>query len=219
MAGGGSPATAGARAAGHGPGARTRTGGARDDLGADMGYAMVDPDRGMDRPYVTVSPGLAGLTTRAGDALGAYVAPVAPPSAPTPSRRDSQSAGAVLRPPTAAPEYVQTGRSGGRYGGNEIEIPPWFEAAARKMLSDRSDNADGISLAELTLVNAAPASHIAASTRSAPSAAPPAPGGGASAGQSNNAPQLDIEKLANDIYRQILIMMDAARARNGEPYL
>ena len=31
--------------------------------------------------------------------------------------------------------------------------------------------------------------------------------------------QVDIEKLANEIYREILSMMDAARARNGDPYL
>jgi len=166
---------------------------------------------------VTVSPGLAGLSARAGDALGSYVSPVAPPSAPVRERRETTSVGAVLRPPSAAQEYVQTGRSGGRYGGNEVEIPPWFEAAARKMLADRSDNADGISLAELTLVTAAPASHIAASTRSAPSAASPAPAA-AGAGQPG-AMQIDVDKLANDVYREILVMMDAARARNGEPYL
>ncbi len=31
--------------------------------------------------------------------------------------------------------------------------------------------------------------------------------------------QVDIEKVANEVYRQILALMDAARARNGEPYL
>jgi hypothetical protein len=123
----------------------------------------------------------------------------------------------VLRPPTASPEYVQTGRSGGRHGGGEVEIPPWFEAAARKMLTERSGDADGISLAELTLVTAAPASHVAASTRSAPSAAPPAPGGATS--QAAKPQQIDVEKLANDVYREILVLMDVARARNGDPYL
>jgi hypothetical protein len=123
----------------------------------------------------------------------------------------------VLRPPTAAPEYVQTGRSGGRYGGGEVEIPPWFEAAARKMLSDRSDNADGISLAELTLVTAAPASHVAASTRGAPSTSP-SPGAGQAA-KEPNGPPIDVEKLANEVYRNILLLMDVARARNGDPLL
>jgi hypothetical protein len=87
------------------------------------------------------------------------------------------------------------------------------------MFTDKTDSTDGISLAELTLVNAAPASQIAASSRSAPSSAPPSPGGASpGSGQAAGA-QIDVEKLANEIYRQILVMMDAARARNGEPYL
>ena len=125
----------------------------------------------------------------------------------------------MLRPPTAEPEYVQTGRSAGRYGGGEVEIPPWFEAAARKMLAERTSG-DGISFAELTLVTSAPSSHIAASTRSAPSAAPPTPSPATAAQQASSAaPQIDIEKLANEVYRNILVLMDVARARNGDPYL
>jgi hypothetical protein len=182
-------------------------------------YASFADGAASDRAYVAPSPGLSGLSARAGDALGAYVAPVAPPSMPS-RDRDAGSAGAVLRAPTAAPEYVQTGRSGARYGGGEVEIPPWFEAAARKMFADRGSSSDGMSLAELTLVTSAPAQQIAASTRSAPSAAPPTPGGGqAKQTTGAGAPQIDVEKLAHEVYRQILVMMDAARARNGEPYL
>ena len=220
--GAGMRTTGGARSTGSQSGAMSsaQRGGARLPSGTRevAGFAMTGLDIAAERPYVTVSPSLAGLSARAGDALGSYVSPVAPPSAPVArERREPSSVGAVLRPPTAAQEYVQTGRSGGRYGGNEVEIPPWFEAAARKMFSDRSDNADGISLAELTLVTAAPASHIAASTRSAPSAASPSPSA-AGAGQPVAA-QIDVDKLANDVYREILVMMDVARARNGEPYL
>ncbi|HEX2692065.1 MAG TPA: hypothetical protein VHN14_35895 [Kofleriaceae bacterium] len=167
--------------------------------------------------HVTASPGLSGLSARAGEALGSYVAPVSPPTAPRERPSDTNSVGAVLRPPTAAPEYVQTGRSGGRYGGGEVEIPPWFEAAARKMLSERSGDADGISLAELTLVTAAPASQIAASTRSAPSAAP-AQAGGSADSQAANVPKIDVEKLAHEVYRDIMVLMDVARSRNGDPY-
>ena len=117
----------------------------------------------------------------------------------------------------AAHELVHTGRPAGRHGGGEVEIPAWFEAAARKMLEERSGNADGISLAELTLVTAAPATHVAASTRTVPSAAPLAPAI-ASVPLREGAP-IDIDKIANEVYRQILVMMDVARARNGEPYL
>jgi hypothetical protein len=203
-------ATTGAR------GARSRAGagpGDREVVGADFGGAA-------DMTQVHVAgPGLSGLASRAGEALGSYIAPASPPGAPPRERSsDVTSVGAVLRPPTAEPEYVQTGRSGGRYGGGEVEIPPWFEAAARKMLGERTSG-DGISFAELTLVTAAPSSHIAASTRSAPSAAP-APSPATAAQQSSSAaPQIDVEKLANEVYRNILVLMDVARARNGDPYL
>src|SRR6185369_15068065 len=146
---------------------------------------------------VTSSPGLEGLSARAGNALGAYVNPVAPPSAPVEASSSGHS-GAMHRAPSAAPEYVQT-RSGGRHGGGEVEIPPWFEAAARKMLAERSGDSDGISLAELTLVNAAPATHIAASSV-APSAPSPTTPGAATTSAPANAPKIDVEKIANELY-------------------
>jgi len=168
-------------------------------------------------------PGLGALSGRAGEALGSYVSPsvVAPVTAAAESAASSaREVGAVLRAPTAAQELVRTGRPAGRHGGGEVEIPPWFEAAARKMLEDRSGNADGISLAELTLVTAAPGSHIAASTRTASSGASVAPSVASGApGEAGGEEPIDIEKIANEVYRQILGMMDAARARNGEPYL
>jgi len=167
-------------------------------------------------------PGLAALSARAGEALGSYVTPPPAPEAAT-----SQSAapspgsrGALLRVPTAAQEFVQPGRPAGRHGGGETEIPPWFEAAARRMLEERSAGAaDGISLAELTLVSAAPAAHVAASSRTAPAAAPAAPAVTQAAAAGGKAEAVDVEKLANDVYREILLMMDVARARNGDPYL
>jgi hypothetical protein len=167
-------------------------------------------------------PGLGALSARAGEALGSYVTSVAPASSSSSSSSFHSSSERELpvtaRAPTAAQELVRTGRPAGRHGGGEVEIPPWFESAARKILEDRSANADGISMAELTLVTAAPSSHVAASARSAfaPSLAPVING---AAAQTNNAPQIDIEKLANEVYRQILVMIDAARARNGEPWL
>lgn len=211
------PGGRGASATAGGTGAPRGGGGGRELVGPDAPSA-IEAAAESTRIHVTASPGLAGLSARAGEALGSYMSPAAPPAAPRERRSDTSSAGAVLRPPTAAPEYVQTSRSGGRYGGGEVEIPPWFEAAARKMLVERSGDADGISLAELTLVTAAPAAQIAASTRSAPSAAP-AQAGSSSGAQAANAPKIDVEKLANELYRDILVLMDIARSRNGDPYL
>jgi hypothetical protein len=173
--------------------------------------------------FVDGRPGLGALSSRAGEALGSYVAPsvVAAPSSSSSgsSSQAERDLGALLRAPTAAPELVQTGRSSGRFGGGEVEIPAWFEAAAKKMFEEKSSGgglSENISLAELTLITSAPAPQIAASTREHGSQAPVV----ASAGAAPEAPAaVDIEKLANDVYREVLVLMDLARSRNGEPYL
>ncbi len=160
-------------------------------------------------------PGLAGLSARAGEALGSYVSPVAAEASRPAARADAEPS-VYQRAPSAAQELVRTGRPSGRHGGGEAEIPAWFEKAARKMLDERSGASDGISLAELTLVSAAPASQVAASSVTAapaPSATP------AAATKPGDEQEVDVDKLADEIFRQIMVMMDSARARNGEPYL
>jgi hypothetical protein len=121
-----------------------------------------------------------------------------------------------MRAPSAAPELVRTGRPAGRYGGGDVELPGWFAEAAKKIMAeDRSGPAENISLSELTLVTSTPSAHIAASSRTAPSAVPAASPKSPDGAES----KLDIEKIANDVYKEILVIMDATRARNGEPYL
>jgi hypothetical protein len=227
-----SPAARAARAlalAGHGhdapTSARERAAAAWDVLpivhGADEPGALTTSTsaharaRSVPEPtYVAPSPGLAALTARAGEALGSYLVPAA---APAPPPTPAVPSGPASRAPTAAPELVRTGRPAGRHGGGEVEIPAWFETAARKMLDDRSGPSEGISLAELTLVSAAPATQVAASTRSMPSATPPAPAPSTQGGPIT--PHFDVEKIAHEVYHHILQLMDAARDRNGEPYL
>ncbi|HEY5951034.1 MAG TPA: hypothetical protein VIV40_36330, partial [Kofleriaceae bacterium] len=173
--------------------------------------------RALDPMFVDSRPGLASLSARAGEALGSYVAAPSPAASSSSTTSSSRDVGAVLRPPTAAPEFVQTGRPSGRAGGGEVEIPAWFEQAARKMFESKAAASDGISLAELTLVNAAPAPQIAASTRTSSGHAPVTPAPAAAAGAEKQS--VDIEKLANDVYREVVELMEIARARNGEPYL
>jgi hypothetical protein len=183
---------------------------------AERAVRRRDELRALDPVFVDSRPGLAGLSARAGEALGSYVAPShAAPSASSSSRE----VGAVLRAPTAAQELVQTGRPAGRHGGGEVEIPAWFEQAARKMFEERSAGvSDGISLAELTLVTAAPATQVAESSRQAASSRPPV-AASASAAPASDQQAIDIDKVANDVFREVLLLMDIARARNGEPYL
>ncbi|MDB4959240.1 MAG: hypothetical protein JWO36_6809 [Myxococcales bacterium] len=196
------------------------TGDEDDDRPLSTGEVAARDARRADRTLVESRPGLGSLSARAGEALGSYVStPSTPPAQQTQNyQTQSAPAGAVMRAPTAAPELVRTGRPSGRHGGGEVEIPAWFENAARKMFEDRGTGvSDGISLSDLTLVQAAPPSAIAASTRSVPSASPSSP---AAAHPTKGGGQaIDVDKIANDVYQQILILMDAARARNGEPYL
>jgi hypothetical protein len=171
-------------------------------------------------------PGLGALSARAGEALGSYVAPFAQPApaaetSESSSSRDRGETGAVLRAPTAMQELVRTGRPSGQHGGGETEIPPWFEAAARKMFESQGTISENISIAELTLVTAAPSAHIAASSRAAQGSASLSPSPSAAPEKSGAAGPnaIDVEATAQEIYRYIIAMMDAARARNGEPYL
>jgi hypothetical protein len=179
-----------------------------------------DEKRAMGLLQVDARPGLSGLASRAGEALSSYAAPTAVAelggSASGSSRR---SDGAVMRAPTAAQELVQTGRPAGQFGGGEVEIPPWFEQAARKMLAERTNLSGDISLAELTLVTAAAPQQIAASSKSAGSSHAAAASSSAAGHGEGKAQQVDVDKLAEDVYREVLAMMDIARARNGEPYL
>jgi hypothetical protein len=159
-------------------------------------------------------PGLQALAGRAGEALSSYVAAAGEPAMamarPAPVTR---SEGAIARAPSAAPELVKTARSG-KFGGGEVEIPSWFEAAARKMLDDRSGG-DGISLAELTLVTAAPATQLAAASRAPIGNAPVMP---ATHSRPHEPGKPNIEEVAREAYSKFLEMMDVARWRNnGEP--
>lgn len=115
---------------------------------------------------------------------------------------------------------MRNGRPAGRHGGGEVEIPTWFEAAARKMFDDRSGGSPsdgGFSMSELTLVTAAPSTALAASTKAPHSASAHTPAA-ASAGEKGHE-AIDVEKIAHEVYQQVLILMDTARSRNGEPYL
>ncbi len=178
-----------------------------------------------DRPALDVRPGLGSLSARAGEALGAYVTPTAASSSYTaPGSATSAGSqlgvgGAIRRVPTAAQEMVQTGRAaGGRFGGGEVEIPSWFESAAKRMFSDRSASAsDGISMSDLTLISSAPSKAIAASDIAPARAAPIAPSHHEV--HTDKHDPIDVESVAGDVYKHIMTMMDSARARNGEPFL
>jgi hypothetical protein len=131
------------------------------------------------------------------------------------SSSSNNNNGAVRRAPTAAPDMVRTGGS-----RSESDIPDWFEKAARKMFGEQTNTAaDGLSLADLTLINNAPSTQIAASTKGESVSASATPSSASSATAAAEGEKFDVERIARDVYRAVMQIMDAARARNGEPYL
>lgn len=157
------------------------------------------------------------LAARAGATLRSYVATSADGAPATTSASPPTQGSAGYRVPSAAPELVRPGTSpsfGPRFGGGEVEIPAWFESAARKMLEERSPGSD-LSLADLTLVTAAPATAIAASTKSTTvSSTSASTGGSATSSTPDAASAPDLERLAREVYDQFLQLMDVARWRN-----
>jgi hypothetical protein len=179
--------------------------------------------------------GLAGLASRAGEALGSFVSPQAAELATAGGRATATERTATpLADRVENPVYVDTarpdaatpassvaaamrrpGRTFSQVGGGEPEIPAWFEGAARKMLEGRSGDSGGVSLAEMVLVNAVSPKQIAASTKSAN-----AGGGGHSQGKGHKGDdhQPDVGKLAQDVYAEVLKLIETARERSGDPY-
>ena len=174
-----------------------------------------------DAPTADPRPGLASLSNRAGQALGSYVTTVAAdPSASSSyegnssSNSNGTSNSSAPRGPTAAPEYV---RPAARHGGGDVEIPAWFESAAKKMFAEQQGGSESMSFAELTLVTQAPPATIAASTRATSTPATTSATASASSTPSA-ASKPDVEGLARDVYDSFLELMDIARWRNhGEP--
>ncbi len=95
-------------------------------------------------------------------------------------------------------------------------IPSWFESAARRMFAGMdSESTGGISIAEMTLINAAPARHVSASPRGEAS-------GSASAARQGSAAQPeapDVDALAEEVYAALQRRFSIERERNGDPWL
>jgi hypothetical protein len=105
------------------------------------------------------------------------------------------------------------------------DVPAWFQDAARKYLGDSGAASGGMSLAELTLVTAAPATQVAASSTRADrpvSQAESTSSSGAAGGSSPAAQQAetkaDIDKIAQEVFEQICRMLEVARERSGDPW-
>jgi len=167
--------------------------------------------------------GLHAVAARAGESLGSLVAPFAEAEEPTARARKR---GGVHMAPTAAQPLVQTGASRHESVDSAVraarsdtsaDIPAWFEAAARRHLADTASSGSGITLAEMTLVTAAPVRQVAAQRASATQAPRTASRTAANQGSATAPP--DVEKLARDVYSKIVRLIEIARDRSGDPWL
>jgi len=185
---------------------------------------------------VDTRPGLAGLASRAGEALGSFVNPSAEAVQGLSRSSDAGSSSAAAR--ASAPVYVENnqrvvdsaqaqsvaaaraGRTFSQVGGGEAEIPSWFESAARRMFADTGGNASGsagMSIAQMVLVTSMPAQQVAAATRGASAGGTGAPGGGGGKGGAA-VDKPDVDQLAHEVYQEVMKLIDVARERSGDPY-
>ena len=121
-------------------------------------------------------------------------------------------------PPTSSPRPAPAQAA----APSSAQLETWFKDAAKKYFGE-APSQSGLTVAEMTLVASAPRAQIAASemtasrptqnaAAAAPAAATNAPPGGA------GATKPDIDKIAQDVYDQIVRMLSVARERNGDPW-
>ncbi|MBK9030070.1 MAG: hypothetical protein IPL61_01815 [Myxococcales bacterium] len=205
----------------------------RGDL--DLVSPVAGRDAGSDVFAADARPGLAGLAARAGEALGSFVSPSMAEVRAVGRHGDAPAApesAAAARGAAAAPVYVDTaaapaarpapgfagvrpGRTFTQYGGGEPEIPGWFESAAQKMFSSGGDDRGGMSLAQMVLVTAMPQQQVAAATRGASSSGGSAAPGGAG-GKQGAVDKPDVDKLALEVFHEVMHLLDIARQRSGD---
>ena len=183
----------------------------------------------------------SSAVARAGDALGALVAPsmlVSDAPADRASRAAwSDSARAQAWSGRVEAPFIETGTSRPAPPPPAPSPPPprpperavsesdmaWFQEAARKYLGEAGPASGGISVAEMTLVTAAPRAQIAASPVSAGRAVTQASsttptGGDGSKQDVAVAGRPDVDKIAQEVFEQICRMMAVARERSGDPW-
>jgi trimeric autotransporter adhesin len=187
-----------ARASDHRPAAR-----AGEALGALIAPTMLlgDADEERDATFAARSRPLGWSPVDA-----PLVATGAPPSAAAPAM--SPAPAPAPSPPAQRPPELDSA---------------WFEDAARKYFADAGPASGGISLAEMTLVTAAPRAQIAASPRAADrvvtqAASTASAGGDGAKPDAAAAPKPDIDKIAQEVFEQICRMVAVARERSGDPW-
>jgi len=190
-----------------------------DVAAREVGWALqslVAPAPAAPAP-VTLTPTHATSSSFAGrpPPQPAFVTPATAPAAA--AQAQAQARGYSV--PKSAPELVKTGAeaaSSGARGSADFQIPDWFEAAARKMLAEKSGGGDDrLGLPELTLIGAAATSsttRLAADKGDTPTPAPSS----APTGESGGKDDEDLDDLAHEIWDHIRRLHEVARQRRGQ---
>jgi len=177
--------------------------------------------------------------SRAGEALASLVAPaffraddrgngygplVSSRSVPTPTFVET---GSVERPapprPAPPPPPPRPAPAPRAAEPTQKEFEAWFQSAAKKYFGE-APSQSGLSMAEMTLVTSAPRTQIAASTLEAArpvlqaQSAAPGPASGPGGSQDGMGQQPNIDKIAQDVYEEIVRMLAIARERSGDPW-
>lgn len=162
------------------------------------------------------------VAPHAGRSLQSVVAPAERSAAA--SSNAAAASGAGYAAPASTP-LVETGSAGATLAralqaarqDTSLEIPDWFEAAAKKVFAESGAEADGVSVAEMTLVQTAPSHQLAARREDGASVASVATRPSLSGGDGEQVSP-DVDKLAREIYEEIRLMIDVARERSGDPW-
>ncbi|HWM85436.1 MAG TPA: hypothetical protein VNO33_06345, partial [Kofleriaceae bacterium] len=188
----------------------------------------------------------ARARSRAGEALSALVAPAMlvadgrEQAAKGAADRTGASASLPLERPSFDSAFVQTAQPARpappappapapppprpASPSPDAEMAAIYEKAM-KFFSESGPSSAGISLAEMTLVTAAPRAQIAASARTADRGVAQASSttavGGGDGKPADGPPGVsrpDIDKIAQEVFDQICRMMAVARERSGDPW-
>jgi hypothetical protein len=195
------------------PASASRAGEALGKLVAPSFYA--DGDRREPRETAAVrasAPATTSRSTRSGGAPPVTVVqtgPAEPPPAPAPTPA----------PPPPQPRPAPPARSSSSGFTQE-----WIVEQAKKWFAEGNQSSGrDITLAEMTLVTAAPKTQIAASEMTA-SRAPvqamstPQASGGQAEVAAPDAAKPDVDKIAQEVYERICRMLEVARERSGDPW-
>ena len=213
---------------------------------ARRGSAAARREGGVDAPLLESAPARDGRASasRAGTALATLVAPsffrgdergdgYAPYAAERARAAVSTTfveTGSSSRPapaprpapPPPPPRPAPAPAPAAAAAPSQAQFDAWFKDAAKKYFGE-APSSSGLTAAEMTLVTSAPRTQIAASPMSA-SRPTQSTGGAAPASTQHEGPAAagpgkpDIDKIAQDVYDQVLRMLDVARERNGDPW-